>query len=131
MKTKFRWFGPLFVLAMVLLAGECNSANGGPKELLDKFFSSAIIGDYATTYGCYYSAYQEKVSEEEYIRRRKEISALQGYKIVVLKQEGDTAYAEVQLTFGPSEKLKRKEPVTTTVMEDMVKERGEWKIKVW
>ena len=42
-----------------------------------------------------------------------------------------SAEAEVQLTFGPSEKLKRKTPVTVTVKEEMTKEKGGWKIKVW
>jgi hypothetical protein len=37
----------------------------------------------------------------------------------------------VELTFGPSEKLNRKEPITTKVTEELIKEKGEWKIKVW
>ena len=131
MKRKFGYWGTLIFWAVVLMAGECNSANKGPKELLDTFFSSAMAQDYATTYTCYYTEYREKVSEEEYIQRRKEASVLQAYKIVALKQEGDAAQAEVLLTFGPSERLKRKEPVTTTVTEEMVKEGGSWKIKVW
>jgi hypothetical protein len=48
-----------------------------------------------------------------------------------LTQQGDTAHAEVLLTFAPSEKLKRTDPVSTTVKEDLIKENGEWKIKVW
>jgi len=131
MKRKFWRLGLLVFWAVVLMAGECNSANGGPKELLDTFFSSAIAQDYATTYTCYYAEYREKVSKEEYIQHRKEASVLQAYKIVSLKQEGNTAQAEVLLTFGPSERLKRKEPVTATVAEEMVKEGGSWKIKVW
>ncbi len=48
---------------------------------------------------------------------------LQSYKIISIKQPStDTAEAEVQLTFAPSEKLGRKEPVTTTVKEEMIKE---------
>lgn len=113
------------------MTGVCHGGDGGPKELLDKFFSSAIAGDYATAYACYYAEYKEKVSKEDYVRHRKEASVLQAYKIVSLNQNGDTAHGEVQLTFGPSERLKRKEPVTTTVTEEMVKEGGDWKIKVW
>jgi len=121
----------LFLLGVFCIAGGCNSPTGGPKELLDKYFSSAIRQDYAVTYTCYYAEYKEKVNEEEFIRHRKEASVLQAYKILTLTRDGDVAHAEVQLTFGPSEKLKRKEPVTTTVYEDMVKEGADWKIKVW
>ena len=71
------------------------------------------------------------MTQEEYIRHRKEASVLQSYKVISVKQEGDTAQAEAQLVFGPSDKLKRKEPVTTTVTEELIKENGAWKIKVW
>lgn len=125
----------LFLLLLVgmglLIAAGCNTSGGGPKELLDKYFSSAMRQDFATTYTCYYAAYKKKVNEDDYIRHRKEASDLQSYKIVSLTQDGDSAHAEVQLTFGPSEKLKRKEPITTTVKEDLIKEGGDWKIKVW
>jgi hypothetical protein len=130
-KVKFRLIYALFFLGILCIAGGCNSTTGDPKGLLDKYFSSAIRQDYAATYACYYAAYKAKVSEEEYIRHRKEASVLQAYKIVALTQDGDVAHAEVQLTFGPSEKLRRKEPVTMTVYEDMVKEGADWKIKVW
>ncbi len=115
----------------LLLVGGCSSSYGGPQELLDKYFSSAIKQDYATTYTCYYTAYKQKVNVDEYIKHRKEASALQSYKIISLKQDGDKAQAEVELTFGPSEKLNRKEPITTKVTEELIKEKGEWKIKVW
>jgi hypothetical protein len=131
MKAKLGLLCTLFILGIVLISGGCNSSSGSPKDLLDKYFSSAIQLDYATTYACYYEAYKKKVAEDEYIRHRKEASALQAYKIVALNQDGDIAHAEVQVTFGPSEKLNRKEPVTTTVNEDIVKEGGDWKIKVW
>jgi hypothetical protein len=115
----------------LLLVGGCSSSKSGPQELLDKYFSSAIKQDYATTYTCYYAAYKQKVNVDEYIKHRKEASVLQSYKIIFLKQEGDTVQAEVELTFGPSEKLNRKEPITTKVTEELIKEKGEWKIKVW
>ncbi len=56
---------------------------------------------------------------------------LQAYKVQSLTQQGDTAQAVVQLTFGPSQKLKRDRPVITTVKEEMIHENGQWKIKVW
>jgi hypothetical protein len=88
--------------------------------------------DYATTYTCYYDAYKAKVSKEEFVRHRKEASVLQSYKIISIKiPDNLTAEAEVQLTFGPSEKLKRKDPVTVNLKEALIKEKGEWKIKVW
>ncbi len=112
-------------------AGCNNSSMASPKELLEKYFSSAVRQDYATTYSCYYAPYQAQVSKEEFLKHRKEASVLQSYKINSVKQDGDTARAEVLLTFAPSEKLKRTTPVSTTVAEDMVKEGGDWKIKVW
>ncbi len=120
----------LIVLAAGFIIG-CQSSGGGPKDVLDKYFSSAIKQDYATTYTYYYSEYKKKVNQDEYVKHRKEASELQSYKIISLKQDDNTAQAEVELTFAPSERLNRKVPVTTTVKEDLVKENGEWKIKVW
>jgi hypothetical protein len=119
-------------LLLLLMAGAgCNSNNSSPKDLLNKYFTSAINQDYGTTFDCYYAPYKAKVNKEEYIKHRKEASVLQAYKIVSLEQKDNAAHAEVLLTFEPSKKLDRKEPVSTTVKEDMVKEGGEWKIKVW
>lgn len=131
MKNRPLW-SILFFLGALLLAAGCGRDTSGPKELLNKYFSSAVKQDYAATYTCYYAAYKAKVSQEEFIRHRKEASVLLSYKIVSIQvPKSDLAEAEVQLTFGPSEKLKRKEPATVTVKEDLVKEKGEWKIKVW
>jgi len=117
---------------ILLVAGSgCNSRTASPKELIDKFFTSAVKQDYETSYSCYYAAYKVKVNKDEYIKHRKEASVLQSYKIISLTQQGNTAQAEVLLTFAPSEKLKRANPLSTTVKEDMLKENGEWKIKVW
>ncbi|HMK65446.1 MAG TPA: NTF2-like N-terminal transpeptidase domain-containing protein [Thermodesulfobacteriota bacterium] len=117
---------------MGALVTGCSHNTGGPTELLNKFFSSAVKQDYATTYTCYYEAYQAKVSKEEFVRHRKEASVLQSYKIIsITMPDNNSAEADVQLTFGPSEKLNRKEPVTVNLKEAMVKEKGEWKIKVW
>ncbi len=115
----------------LVIGGGCRSDKAGPKELLDKYFSSAIKQDYAAAYACYYSAYAAKVSREEYIRHRKEASVLQCYEIISLQQDGDTAQAEVLLAFAPSKKLGRKEPAKVKVKEDMIREGGTWKIKVW
>jgi hypothetical protein len=128
---KVRYLLLIFVGAVLLIAAGCQQSKTGPKELLDKYFSAAVRQDYATAYSCYYDAYKAKVSQAEYIRHRKEASVLQSYKVISVKQEGDTAQAEVQLVFGPSDKLKRKEPVTTTITEELIKENRAWKIKVW
>ncbi len=118
---------------VVLIAGlGCSSKSATPQALLEKYFSSAIRQDYATTYSCYYDAYKVKVDKDEFVKHRKEASVLQSYQIVALNQEdGNNAHAEVRLTFAPSTKLKRTESVSTTVKEDLVRENGEWKIKVW
>jgi hypothetical protein len=116
---------------IAVLVAACSHEKTGPKELLDKYFSAAMKQDYATVYSCYYAAYKTKVTKEEFIKHRGEASVLQAYKILSLKQDNGTVQAEVQLTFGASEKLKRAEPVTVTVKEELVKEGGEWKIKVW
>jgi len=126
------WLVMLLMGAVLIAGGGCSPKDkGGPKELLDKFFSSTIQQDYATTYTCYYDEYKAKVSKEEFIKHRKEASVLQAYKIVSLTQNKDTAQAEVLLTFAPSEKLSRKEATETTVKEEMVKQKEGWKIKVW
>ena len=126
------WIVMFLMGALLIAASGCNpSDKGGPKELLDKFFSSAIQQDYTTTYTCYYDAYKAKVNKDEFIKHRKDASVLQAYKIVSLTQNGDIAQAEVLLTFAPSEKMNRKDAVQTTVKEDMVKQKDGWKIKVW
>ncbi len=131
MKSRPLWC-VTFILGIILIAAGCQDGKAGPEGLLEKYFSSAVKQDYATTYTCYYAAYKAKVSQEEFIRHRKEASVLLSYKIVSIKvPKSDLAEAAVQLTFGPSEKLKRKEPATVTLKEDLVKENGEWKIKVW
>lgn len=117
--------------AILLLATSCSSGASSPKEALDTYFTSAMKQDYAITYSCYYGAYKAKVSKEDYIKHRQEASVLKSYEILSLKQDGDTASAEVRLLFAPSEKLKRSEPAAVTVKEEMVKEGRAWKIKVW
>ena len=129
---RYIWVIMLLMGAALIAGSGCSPKDKwGPKELLDRFFSSAIQQDYATTYTCYYDAYKAKVSKEEFIKHRKEASVVQAYKIVSLTQNKDTAQAEVLLTFAPSEKLKRTDPASATVKEDLIKENGAWKIKVW
>ncbi|MBI5584159.1 MAG: hypothetical protein HY892_10065 [Deltaproteobacteria bacterium] len=131
MRNIQNWFLSLGMGLIFLTAG-CGGDTKGPRELLDKFFASAVQQDYATTYTCYYEAYKAKVAQDEFIRHRKEASLLLSYKIISIKLlTGDTAEAEVQLTFGPSAKMNRKAPVMVTVKEELVKEGKEWKIKVW
>ncbi len=133
MKVRFSIFAVLVSFTILFAGAGCQSKDkGGPKELLDRFFSSAVSQDYASAYACYYAPYMAKVGKEDYVKHRKEASVLQSYRIVSLKQEGDdSAHAEVQLTFAPSEKLRRTGAVSTTVSEELIKEAGQWKIKVW
>ena len=117
---------------MIVGAGCKSGTTTTPREVLSKYFSSAVSQDYAATYNCYYGAYKAKISKDEYVKHRKEASALQSYDILAVNMDGDkAAHAEVKLTFAPSEKLGRKEPISAVVKEDMIKEEGEWKIKVW
>lgn len=123
----------ILILSMVLslsLAG-CSSKDQNASELLNTYFTSAMNQDYATTYTCYYSEYQKKIPKDEFIRNRQEASVVQSYKILQLDLQNDTGKATVEITFAPSEKLKRSEPVTVKVQEDLVKEKEGWKIKVW
>jgi hypothetical protein len=120
----------LFGIVLIMGAGR-HSRSEGPNTLLDRYFSSAIRQDYAATYACYYGAYKAKVNKDEYIRHRKEASVLKAYTVKSITEQADTAQAQVELTFEKSQKLKRDHPVTASVKEDMVRENGEWKIKVW
>ncbi len=120
----------LLLLAVLVTAGGCLDGKTGPKDLLDKYFTSAMAQDYVTTYTCYCAAYQMKVSQDEYVKHRKEASLLQSYKIISLKREAGITRAEVELTFGPSARLNRSRPATVTVKEELVKEGGRWKVKI-
>lgn len=117
--------------AVILTGTGCHSDKGNPKDVLNRYFSAAIKQDYATAYLCYYDAYKAKVSKDDYIRHRKDASVLWAYTVKSIKEQGNTAEAQVELTFEPSEKMKRDRPVTTAIKEEMVRENGEWKIKVW
>ncbi len=121
---------PLAAIIFFIFAWGRGTDQAGPKEVLDRYFTSAIRQDYAKTYACYSLSYKLKVSKDEYIRHRRDASVLLSYAVTSFREDGDTAQAEVFLTFGPSEKLKRKEPVSVTVKEQLIKEDKGWKIKV-
>jgi hypothetical protein len=121
----------LLGIVLLMLGSGCHSNTANPQQLIDTYFSSAIKQDYSAAYDCYYAAYKAKVSRDEYVKHRKEASVLQSYKILSLRQDGDTAQAQVLLTFAPSEKLGRTKPAAITVTENLVREDGGWKIKVW
>jgi hypothetical protein len=133
MKRTVLLIGMLAAVALLFAGVGCQSKDkGGPKALLDRYFSSAVKQDYASAYDCYYAPYMVKVNREDYVKHRKEASALQSYNILSVKQDGDdAAHAEVLLTFAPSEKLHRKDPASIKVNEDLVREKGQWKIRVW
>ena len=123
----------LFVIwgfLMLLMAAGCNTNNSGPKDLLNNYFTSAINQDYGATYDCYYAPYKQKINKDEYIKHREEGSVLKSYKIISLEQRDGLAHAEVLLSFEPLGKTDQN-IVSTTVREDMVREGGQWKIKVW
>ncbi len=121
----------LLVAAAIMTEASCHSDKDNPKDLLNRYFTAAIRQDYAAVYPCYYDAYKAKVSKDEYIRHRKDASVLRAYTVKSITEQGNTAQAQVDLTFEPSQKLQRDRPFSTAVTEEMVREDGEWKIKVW
>lgn len=124
---------PLAVVSAALLALSVAGCNRGrdPRAALDRFFSTAQHHDYSATYDCYDKAYRAKVTREEYVRHRADASPLQGWRVVSLEQHGDRASAEVALVFGPWAKAGRTTPVSKTVHEELVREEGAWRVKVW
>lgn len=125
----------LYILALSLvltfILSGCSTKEQSARDLLDKYFTSAMKQDYAITYTCYYSDYQNKVSKEEFIQNRQVASVVQSYKILSLDLQNDNGQATVEITFAPSEKLNRSEPATVKVQENLIKEKDGWKIKVW
>ena len=119
----------LSVFVILSLSG-CSAKEQSPKELVDKYFTSAQKQDYATTYTCYDSEYQNKVTKDDFISHRKEASVVQSYKVLQLDTQKDTGKATVEITFAPSAKLKRTKPVIVKVNEDLIKQTDGWKIKV-
>ncbi len=101
------------------------------RAALERFFSTAQRQEYAATYDCYDVAYRAKVSRDEYVRHRREASPLQSWRVLSVEQHGDRASAEVALVFGPLAKAGRPTPVSQTVHEELIREAGAWRIKVW
>src|SRR5690242_340515 len=110
MKKHLTYILALSMFLVVILTG-CASNEESAKALLDKFFSSAAKQDYSATYTCYYDEYQKKIPEDEFVKERKQASVLQSYRILELNVQKDKGQASVELTFAPSEKLNRPEPV--------------------
>lgn len=119
-----------FSIFVILSLSGCSAKGENPQEVLDQFFTSAKNQEYATTYTCYDSEYQKKVTEDEFVKHRKEASIVQSYKILQLDTEKETGHASVEITYTASEKFNRTEPVTIKVQEELIKEKNGWKIKV-
>jgi hypothetical protein len=121
----------IFAAVLAMFMAACHSDNGSPRDVLNRYFTAAIKQDYAAQYSCYYNAYKAKVSKDDFIRHRADASVLMSYLVDSVDMAKDRAHARVLLKFAPSEKLKRDQPVEKTVIEDLVREDGEWRIKVW
>jgi hypothetical protein len=120
----------LLAAAAVAALSACRR-DAGPRELLDRYFETARRGDFAATWECYDRAYQAKVSRDEYVRHRSDASPLERYEVVSLEQHDGRARAKVALVFGPAPKLGRIAPASAVVEEELVRERGGWRIRVW
>jgi len=119
----------LSMFAIFSLSG-CSPKEQSPRELVDKYFTTAQKQDYATTYTCYDAEYQKKVTKDDFISHRKEASVVQSYKVLQLDTQKDTGNATVEITFAASDKLKRTKPEIVKVTEDLIKQKDGWKIKV-
>ena len=117
--------------ALALAVSACRRQEPGPRALIARFFDTAVQQDYASTWQCYDSRYKAKVDQDEYVRHRREASALQSWRILSLDHKGHEAEAVVELTFAPSQRLNRPAPSTKRVVEQMVREPEGWRIKVW
>ncbi|HYS82536.1 MAG TPA: hypothetical protein VEM76_17640 [Anaeromyxobacteraceae bacterium] len=120
----------LLTAAAALAVTACRGGDT-PRALLDRYFGTAARQEYSATYDCYDAAYHGKVTREEYVRHRKEASPLQSWRVLSVAQQGDRTTADVQLVFGPLPKVGRTTPVSTVVHEDLVREAGSWRIRVW
>ncbi len=119
------------VLVAIAASPACRRSGESAHAVLDRFFASARSQDYAATYDCYDAAYRAKVSRDEFVRHRREASPLESWRVVSLDEHGDRARAVVALVFGPWPRAGRSLPASTTVEEELVREAGGWRIKVW
>ena len=132
MKKSAVFFAGILIIALLLAGCKSGLPGSGPQAVLDKYFSSAVKRDYSAAYDCYYAAYRARITRQQYIEHRSEDpSVLRAFKILSLRQAGDTAHAEVALTFASARDVSGLKPVSINVKEDMIKEGGEWRIKVW
>jgi hypothetical protein len=131
------------LLALLVVAGtvgwirvQASTANPGypgfatPQAALQTFFASAQKLDYATTYSCYYAAYHERVTQDEFVSHRSKASQLRSYTLGPISASGDTAEATATLVFGASGG-QGTATRSVQVHEDLVKEASGWKIRVW
>jgi hypothetical protein len=134
--SRSRLLAPLLALALLatpLAACTQRTAYPGystPRATLQTFFSSAQQLDYQTTYSCYYQRYRDLIPEQDFVSHRKQAAVLTGYRIDSLKVSGDSAVASATLTFAPKTGSKNK-PRTIEVREDLVKQAGAWRLRVW
>jgi hypothetical protein len=121
----------VFLAALLPLAGCATGypGYGTPSDALQTYFASARKADYSTTYNAYYEHYRDLVTRDEFVSHRRQASVLQDFRVDTLASKGDSAVATVTLTFAPSGKSAAAR--VTTVREDLVRERGGWKIRVW
>jgi hypothetical protein len=120
-----------FALLLAVAIPACRRPGGGARELLDRYFATAVRQDYAATWECYDRRYRSKIDRDEYVRHRREASRLVSFRTVSLEERGDAARAEVELVFAPAPALGRSEPVTKRVVEELVREHEGWRVKVW
>jgi hypothetical protein len=101
-----------------------------PQDALQTFFGSAQRGDYATTYSSYYRLYQDRVTEQEYVMRRAQAAALTSFTLGPVSISGDAAEATATLVFAanPAGGTPAR---TAQVHEDLARQAGGWKIRVW
>lgn len=121
----------VFVAALLPMTG-CAAGYAGygtPSDALQTYFASARKADYATTYDAYYKHYRDLVTRDEFVSHRRQASVLQDFRVDTLASKGDSAVATVTLTFAPAGS--KAVPRATTVREELVKEPGGWKIRVW
>lgn len=116
---------------LLLAPAACRRPEAGPRELLARYFSTAVRQDYAATWECYDHEYRSKVARDEFVQHRRDASRLQSWRVLALEDRGDRARAEVELVFAPLPRLGRSEPAKVAVEENLVREPDGWRVKVW
>lgn len=122
------------LLVAVLALSACTRTYpgfGSPAATLKTYFMSSQKADYSATWSCYSRQYQAAVPEGDFASHRKRAGALKGYHVESVSVNGDSAAALVSLTFAPIAGAAGSPPTVTKVRENLVRESGSWKIKVW